>query len=95
MDNTLVLNASSMDENQATMGQQMDPRIIDLDDLIRFYMHPTRYYLENILHLQDSNTPSVIQDFEAYTMNGLEKYDMKHRIWEALEEGTVKKATTT
>ena len=37
VDNTLVLKASSMDENQATMGQQMDPRIIDLDDLIRFY----------------------------------------------------------
>lgn len=86
-DNTLVIKTSSMDENQATKGQQLDPRIIDLDDLIRFYLHPTRYYLENVLHLQDSYTPLVIQDFEAYTMNGLEKYDVKHRIWEALGEG--------
>ena len=87
MDTTLVLNGSSSALFGGAHTDHEGRSKIDLDDLIRFYTHPTRYYLETTLHLQDSYAPSVIQDFENYTMEGLDKYEVKLRIWEALEEG--------
>lgn len=87
VDTTLVLNGSSSALFGGAHTDHEGRSKIDLDDLIRFYTHPTRYYLETTVHLQDSYAPSVIQDFENYTMEGLDKYEVKLRIWEALEEG--------
>ena len=87
VDTTLVLNGSSS-ALTATMESEMGGRSkIDLDDLIRFYTHPTRFFLETRLHLQDSYNPLVVQDYESYTVEGLDKYEVKLSIWEALEEG--------
>ena len=87
VDTTLVLNGSSTAITN-TLGSESGGRSkIDLDDLIRFYTHPTRFYLETTLHVQDSYAPLVVQDYESYTVEGLDKYEVKLSIWEALEEG--------
>ena len=87
VDTTLVLNGSSSAVTATTKSESGGRSKIDLDDLIRFYTHPTRFYLETTLHLQDSYAPLVVQDYESYTVEGLDKYEVKLRIWEALEEG--------
>jgi exodeoxyribonuclease V gamma subunit len=87
VDTTLVLNGSHSAVT-ATMETKSGGRSkIDLDDLIRFYTHPTRFYLETTLHVQDSYDPLVVQDYESYMVEGLDKYEVKLSIWEALEEG--------
>ena len=87
VDTTLVLNDSSTAITNTPGSESGGQSKIDLDDLIRFYTHPTRFYLETTLHVQDSYAPLVVQDYESYTVEGLDKYEVKLSIWEALEDG--------
>ena len=50
---------------------------IDMNDMIRFYQHPTRYLLEKQLNIMPAYESSELTDFEQYELNHLDRYLVK------------------
>lgn len=63
---------------------------IDMNDMIRFYQHPTRYLLEKQLNIMPAYESNELTDFEQYELNHLDKYLVKNTIWDSIQQGFTK-----
>ena len=55
-------------------------RRVDLDQLCRFFNHPTRFLLNQRLGIYLEARASVLEDREAFELKGLEKYLLEQRL---------------
>ena len=63
---------------------------IDMNDMIRFYQHPTRYLLEKQLNIMPAYESNELTDFEKYDLNHLDRYLVKNTIWDSIQQGFTK-----
>ena len=70
-------------------SQEVDESI-DLNDMIRFYQHPTRYILEKQLNIMPAYESNELTDFEQYDLNHLDRYLVKNTIWDSIQLGYTK-----
>ena len=57
---------------------------ITLDELKRFFKHPSRYFLREVLQLDLETETDQHQDEEPLTINGLEEYELRQRLFDAV-----------
>ncbi|MBK98153.1 MAG: hypothetical protein CL672_05090 [Balneola sp.] len=75
--------------NTQTKSQEVDESI-DLNDMIRFYQHPTKYLLEKQLNIMPEYESNELTDFEQYDLNYLDRYLVKNTIWDSIRLGYTK-----
>ena len=55
---------------------------IAIADLIHFFRHPSRYFLEKRLAVTLTENDEILEDREGFDVKGLEKYDLEQRLAE-------------
>ncbi|UWX58526.1 exodeoxyribonuclease V subunit gamma [Chlorobaculum sp. MV4-Y] len=63
-----------------------DERTITLDDLARFFANPAAYFLERRLGLKPSSAAEPLGEREPFEAVGLERYEMRQELLEAVLE---------
>ncbi len=61
-----------------------DPGQITLDELKRFFKHPARYFLREVLQLDLETRVEEHQDEEPLRITPLEEYELRQRLFEAV-----------
>lgn len=74
----------------AQTNRQGSDETIDMNDVIRFYQHPTRYVLEKQLNIMPAYESNELTDFEQYNLNHLDRYLVKNTIWDSIQQGITK-----
>ncbi len=64
-----------------------DWKDVPLARLLRFYDNPSRFLLEHRLGIHLEETVAPLEDREAFSVGGLEEYDLKQEILETLLRG--------
>ena len=55
-------------------------RVIELDQLKRFFDHPSQYFLQQCLNLQLDPHSDEIEDEEPLHLNGLQRWQLRHEL---------------
>ena len=63
-------------------SEQIDDKDILLEDLIQFYQHPSRYYLNKNLNINLSLWADAQENDEPFELDGLTTFQMKERLLE-------------
>ncbi|MGC8775660.1 MAG: exodeoxyribonuclease V subunit gamma, partial [Chlorobaculum sp.] len=67
-------------------GLSDEDRTVTLDDLIRFFANPAAYFLERCLGLKPSAAAEPLSEREPFETVGLERYEMRQELLEAVLE---------
>ena len=72
-------------ENQSDVDIKSDTKIksdieIELNDLIRFYQHPTRWYAQRVLGVYYEQTEPAPSDIEQFSYDRLASYQLKQAL---------------
>ncbi len=59
-----------------SMGDSKDDAIITVQDIIRFFSYPCKYFLSNVLKVHDTYHENELEDREVFKLTGLEKYKL-------------------
>ncbi len=65
-------------------GSQASPTdvvVLGLDELKRFFDHPAKYFLREVLQLDMEVESHVVNDDEAITISGLDKYGLRQNLF--------------
>jgi exodeoxyribonuclease V gamma subunit len=57
---------------------------ITINDLIKFYKNPSRYFLNNVLRVEFAYPEETVEDVESFRLNHLEQYEIRQRIFDAV-----------
>ena len=68
------------------IGKDTDMRVT-LDELIRFFINPSRYYMEHRLGIKYTQTEDVLDDTEPFAFDGLLRYEAGTRLVDAYARG--------
>ncbi len=65
--------------NVHVSNAQATSATLELEDLLAFWMHPTRYYLNRVLDIHMPSTPTLQNDDEPFELNGLMRHQLKQQ----------------
>ncbi len=57
---------------------------ITINDLIKFYKNPSKYFLNNVLRVEFAYLEEAVDDVEAFRLDHLESYGIRQRIFDAV-----------
>ncbi|NLD95168.1 MAG: exodeoxyribonuclease V subunit gamma [Fibrobacter sp.] len=57
---------------------------ITINDLIKFYKNPSKYFLNNVLRMEFAYLQEAVDDVESFRLDNLESYDIRQQIFDAV-----------
>jgi len=58
--------------------------IVHISDIIKFFTHPSKYLLQNVLNIKNYNSFSEVIDREQFKLQGLDRYKLDDYLFDAL-----------
>jgi len=80
----LVIDCTFTEHSQLEQSATVSPQIIDVNDVIRFYQHPSRHFGQKQLALYLDNNSQTLADDEPFDCDHLTSYLYKQQVLEQL-----------